>query len=326
MLLSALLALQRRWARTLGRVIRRLIVAQGVPVTPQRRQQIAVQLHRETLPYRQQSYEAAVTRIREFDPHLTPAPIRDYPVAAVVSVLERATEPPARVSSPRARVTVAPAELDPLSRRQARRRVNVTAAPRSPAAVREVVNRVSVTMGRHIQQAGRDAIVDTADGAGEEVGWARLLSGAENCAFCAMLASRGPVYRSDKSATSVVGRPRGNRELGEAYHDNCDCETVLVRRGQPWEGQAEYERLERLWIAASSLDGEPRLAFNRAFRRGQKDPDLLKEIERLWEDSTEGLTGTDATDAFVAAVRANPPAALAAARKLQESKHNDRSS
>ncbi|MGY1945330.1 VG15 protein [Nocardia asiatica] len=191
-----------------------------------------------------------------------------------------------------------------------------------PRVIAQVSERLSATLTRHAAEAGRNAVVNAALGAGDEVGWARVLSGAENCPFCAMLASRGPVYRSDKSALTVVGRggrPRGSRALGERYHDNCDCEAVLVRRGVDWEGREEFERLERLWIAASTAgdqaNEEPRRVFNRAFRRIEREPELGEEIEKLWADSTEGLSGSAAITAFTAAIKENPPAALATARR-----------
>ena len=54
------------------------------------------------------------------------------------------------------------------------------------------------------------------------------------CAFCAMLAQRGPDYVSEESATRVV-IGRGKRRLGEKYHPNCHCTAVPV-----WD-KATYE-------------------------------------------------------------------------------------
>ncbi|MFR9767063.1 hypothetical protein [Nocardia sp. SC052] len=354
MLSAALRLLHRALGAALGRIILRRMRADGVPVTPEQRQQMARRLHREVVARRQRSYGQAVEEIRRFDRDIRIAEPNPYPVEAVVAALERAVEPPpprpaaqpqpdqrtadsnhsespnspeSPDSSPRAsraRVTApevaprpsarvaAPAELDPTSRRRARARVTAPTLENrtDPTVVREVAERLSATLTRHVAQAGREAVVNTALGADEEIGWARVLSGAENCAFCAMLASRGPVYRSDKSALTVVGRgrnnrTRGTRALGESYHDNCDCEAVLVRRGQDWEGREEFERLERLWMAASALarGDEPRLLFNRAWRRSRRDPEILAQLDRLWADSTEGLVGSDANRAFTRAVR-----------------------
>lgn len=225
----------------------------------------------------------------------------------------------------RSRVTVvAPADLDPQSRRESRSRVVVTAANRrDPAVVREVAARASATVERHVRQADRETIIATADRAGEEIGWARVLSGAENCPWCAMLASRGPVYRSDKSALSVVGgrrgQTRGSRDLGEAYHDNCDCDAVLVREGEDWAGREEFERLQRMWTAATAV--HPRdatRAFNRSWRRIQRHPELEDAYNTLWAEATEGLEGSAALRAFASAARNNPPAALDPGRRRPE--------
>lgn len=44
------------------------------------------------------------------------------------------------------------------------------------------------------------------------------------CPFCLMLASRGAVYASEESATTVgTGRVRGTRQAGQSFHDNCRC-------------------------------------------------------------------------------------------------------
>ena len=62
--------------------------------------------------------------------------------------------------------------------------------------------------------------------------WARVLTGAENCPFCVMLASRGPVYRSADDA----GRLDASEMLDDAdaggyvntYHPNCVTGDTLV--------------------------------------------------------------------------------------------------
>ncbi|WP_280498372.1 hypothetical protein [Nocardia farcinica] len=371
MLASALRLIHRALGLTLARAVQRRMVAEGVPVTPEQREQMARRLHREVVARRRRSYAAAVEQIRKFDADLTPADPDPYPVEAVVAALERAVSSPAaperepdetaeqsvpdgerdqqetrqvgddsvgepeaqpgaraRVSAPesqprrRARVTT-PAELDRTTRRRARARVIAPTAENrtSAAVVRQVSERASATLARHVAAAGRQAITRTAYNADTEVGWARVLSGTENCAFCAMLASRGPVYRSDKSALVVGGgggRVRGSREAGERFHDNCDCEVVLVRKGQDWEGREDFERLQRLWTAATMAAGllreEPRRTFNRAFRRIEQDPALGEEVERLWADATEGLTGSAALDSVSRALREGLPGALTAPR------------
>lgn len=95
------------------------------------------------------------------------------------------------------------------------------------------------------------------------IGWARVLTGVENCAFCAMLASRGPVYssRTHASRKSTKTLIQGHDRLGrkrkrvlkrisdQAYHDHCDCVVVPVYRDQDWPGCENYERLADAWGA-----------------------------------------------------------------------------
>lgn len=49
--------------------------------------------------------------------------------------------------------------------------------------------------------------------------YARVPSGSETCDFCTMLASRGPVYRTERSAGAI-----------DHWHANCDCRVVPVFR------------------------------------------------------------------------------------------------
>lgn len=75
---------------------------------------------------------------------------------------------------------------------------------------------------RLILQSGRDTVFGSAWSDPVTAGVARVPSGADTCEFCVMLASRGPVYRSEASA-------------GEStrFHDGCDCTTLVVRVGEP---------------------------------------------------------------------------------------------
>ena len=123
---------------------------------------------------------------------------------------------------------------------------------------------------------------------GAVLGWARILTGRESCGFCAMLASRGPVYRSEATASSTAG--------GRAFHRNCDCITRAVFQGRDWEGRAEYERLEQLWNTSTigHSGASARKAFNEAFAqaraqdgdqfvpasmRGDEAPDASQELD-----------------------------------------------
>lgn len=235
-----------------------------VPSTPRQRARVAQQLHPVVERARIQSYSLAVRHMQSSaaraDVELPPVPRPEpYVPAAIETVLETAVENAERVARKRPRVSVK-VDGEPVSRENLDQ-VTRSEAPRS--RIRIVVDDTSSSLARHAHQAGRTAVEKTAEAGGEKVGWARVLSGAENCAFCAMLASRGPVF-SGKSRALNIGGINGN-----PYHNNCDCTAVIVFEGKTWEGEGEYDRLEQLWIDTTKDSyGKAKLnAFRRSFER-----------------------------------------------------------
>src|SRR5690606_33276081 len=69
---------------------------------------------------------------------------------------------------------------------------------------------------RHTLNAGRSVIFDSVSSDPDAWGWARLTD-ADPCNFCAMLAGRGPVYKTAESAGEL------NR-----WHDGCACTVIPV--------------------------------------------------------------------------------------------------
>jgi hypothetical protein len=96
---------------------------------------------------------------------------------------------------------------------------------------------VSGAVSRLSLNGGRDTIVETARSDRAALGWARV-TGDDPCAFCAMLASRGPVY----SEASV----------GFEAHDHCSCDAEPSYEGSAWPGKAEEYRA--LWDESGSLN------------------------------------------------------------------------
>lgn len=81
------------------------------------------------------------------------------------------------------------------------------------------------------------------------LGWARVLRGEYNCPLCIMLASRGPVYRSNTVGTRYRnGVPDWSVRL---FHPNCDCDAVLVYDEEDWEGREEYLAASELYAEAT---------------------------------------------------------------------------
>jgi hypothetical protein len=111
------------------------------------------------------------------------------------------------------------------------------------------------------------------------IGWVRISTTGTPCGFCAMLISRGLVFYSNsavyknKDGENYFGKTSdagsvlsGDAEEGDLYHDNCHCAAIPV-----------YSREQYL--------NDPRYATNR-------------EFANLWKDVTEGLSGTDALNAW----------------------------
>lgn len=122
------------------------------------------------------------------------------------------------------------------------------------------LSRIDGGLQRIIADADRDTIEENIDADPARPLFARHAS-ANACAFCALLATRGAVYRSETSALRVVGRgteikpsrpgerkrgrpakgirARGERPLGSKYHDHCHCTAVPVFEGNELE-EAPY--------------------------------------------------------------------------------------
>lgn len=104
---------------------------------------------------------------------------------------------------------------------------------------------------RLLRQAQREALEESArrDPARPRV--ARIPTGAETCAFCLVMASRGYVYRSERSAGG--GSPE-NR-----FHDFCDCEQDVTWSSTPdlpegYDPGELFGKYEAARAAAGSAD------------------------------------------------------------------------
>lgn len=130
------------------------------------------------------------------------------------------------------------------------------------AARRKMGERMGGSAQRQVLGPARKLTVDTIEKSKVIVGYRRVTSDSP-CAFCAMLASRGPVYHSETSAEIVgSGRIRGSRDVGSAYHDNCHCvaEPVYSTDREPIPYAAE-------WQEAKALATEEGIRVDVAFRR-----------------------------------------------------------
>ncbi|WP_329520518.1 VG15 protein [Spirillospora sp. NBC_01491] len=125
------------------------------------------------------------------------------------------------------------------------------ARTQTPAvAGRTAMTRVVGAVTRHVLDGGRAMLTDTIRADRQALGWARSASGSA-CAFCAMLAGRGPVYRSERTSQF-------------RSHDNCGCGIEPVySRDAAWPAGSERHREQ--WDAATSgLSGAKALNAYRA--------------------------------------------------------------
>ena len=135
----------------------------------------------------------------------------------------------------------------------------------------QIVGNLGVWSDKATQMVSRGVVIESAGYAGSR--WRRVTDG-NPCAFCAMLAGRGPVDLTRESAGRVVGREmgrgsayhkttgrvgyggpadrrRGTRDIGERYHDHCGC-TVEEIAGD-WSPTAEEQRFVDLYEDALVL-------------------------------------------------------------------------
>lgn len=200
------------------------------------------EVHREMLRARRESYLLArdyyaSQRADAVEPGYEPEPReRAYPVQVLDSVLERTTR----------------AHLDGLEEWE---------------VDRERIERETLaTLERHVVQAGRDAVLDAASEDPQAVGFARVPSGAETCAFCLMLASRGAVYKSEQTARFKDG-------TRDPYHNNCDCVIVPVFVRNRWDGRERADEAKRIYDEAQkAFPDDPPLKALRKFL-GEQSPD-----------------------------------------------------
>ena len=145
------------------------------------------------------------------------------------------------------------------------------------------VAQAALRTAKEIENGGRRTTLYAVDGEQGRVGWARVATGRETCAFCLMLVSRGPVYSN--SSSGFKGTKEEAMELlddkGQAalsdlmtrWHPGCDCIAVPVFDRKNWPGREQFMEMEQLWRdVTGGFTGVDKLnAFRRALYEGQID-------------------------------------------------------
>lgn len=113
---------------------------------------------------------------------------------------------------------------------------------------------VAATAARHVKAASRRRVSGLSLVDDQGLGWARTSVGTTTCSFCLMLISRGPVYRSRKTAGAM-----------KQFHNKCDCVVVPVFDVNSFPGRDEWLAAEKLWAdSTAGKSGKDALA---AFRK-----------------------------------------------------------
>lgn len=255
--------------RPLLKRIRQQFQLRGVPVTAEQRAAMVPYLWRPMINARVRTYTASVRYLNGQGVLQVPQ-LRPYEPQAVEQLLQNTVE----------RTLVAGEPITEDTRTDG-------------VAIDKAQRAVARAASRHAQQPARETVIASADAPpsgvrqndapiGPEEGpapfrefleqnrgarWARMLTGPTSCGFCAMLASRGPVYRTYRAA-------RGNREQATETtiadtHDGCDCVFVLVTDYATWEGQQSHLALSDLWYESTSRlsTKEAVKAFRRAWEK-----------------------------------------------------------
>ncbi|MGW4158706.1 VG15 protein [Streptomyces sp. NPDC004788] len=120
------------------------------------------------------------------------------------------------------------------------------------------------------------------------IGYIRLSRTGTPCGWCAMLISRGAVYRSQKKAgPSLTDLESGDYADGDKFHDNCNCFAEPIFSREQYGSSDLYE--------------------------------LNRRYEALWPKVTKGLSGKAAVSAWRRFIRQEQKAAAQEARQTSPS-------
>jgi hypothetical protein len=121
---------------------------------------------------------------------------------------------------------------------------------------------VTGAASRHVLDGGRQLITEAVVEDKVALGFVRVTDD-DPCAFCAMLASRGPVYRTEETARRTTSRSK-KRGPNEKYHDHCGCgaEPVFTDDTE-WPGRAR--EFEKIWNDVAKGKGDALKKFRVAY-------------------------------------------------------------
>ena len=126
-------------------------------------------------------------------------------------------------------------------------------------------SRQAAAAERIVLNGARDELWDNTRRDKRALGYIRLSRTGTPCGWCAMLISRGPVYKTKQSAEYADG---------DKYHDNCHCYAVAVYSREEYKTDPMYalnREYAELWPQVTSgLGGKYALTAWRRFIRTQQ--------------------------------------------------------
>lgn len=124
----------------------------------------------------------------------------------------------------------------------------------------DAANRQAASAERNTMNGARGSLYVASEKDKRVLGWVRVSKTGTPCGFCAMLISRGVVYRSAQAA--------GDQDL---YHDNCHCIAVPVFSVAQYESNAMFDLNRKyavLWPKVTrGLGGDAAISAWRRFIR-----------------------------------------------------------
>lgn len=144
-----------------------------------------------------------------------------------------------------------------------------------------------------VADTGRETIARAVDADVFARGWARVPTGATTCWFCAMMCTRGGVYKDantgGRNANNSPGlhRVRQRQFVGDGdfkFHDNCDCAVIPILSGEIYEPTDQIKEWTELYKTSTKrvYGSKPkRDAFRKAYRiaQGAHSPDEPTEAQ-----------------------------------------------
>lgn len=127
-----------------------------------------------------------------------------------------------------------------------------------------------------------DAPIERTERDERDTGYARVIQGEYTCAWCIMLASRGPVYTKQEYDAWQAN----HQVYMDEFHFKCDCILVPVERSREkeWDGYDEWKTYEHAWAritkgyAMKDAVNAWRRHFREAERRGV-DPITMPRLD-----------------------------------------------